>query len=466
MPSPEAIDLMLDHMGFMELEQFLKLSDEKKATQLAKLPEMVAILNDGHKVILIKGGWRSGKSTLATAYLMTRFWEGERYAIVGVDYELCKEEFVYIREWAEKLNILTYCRERERDQCILELSRGSGLPPARIETKSAKYPRRIAAVPYDGMILCEAAQMDSEILEIAQGRTAQTDGWIILAGTLELSTDWYANKAEEYEIPDNADRGVAYSLPSWVNLSAFPGGKDNPKLLARELSLGHDRFMERYGGETIRPHDLVIKEFRPNIHTGRYPVRDGYPIEVWVDPGYYPSCYAVEFRQIIDDDVYIVDEIFQQRLVTSQICKMVMDKPYFHRIEGGVIDIAGTRHAGAALPAAKEWLQLTKIKLRAKKIPIEDGIDRLRSFLLPDPIHGKPRLHIDKKCRGIISECGGCKSPYEEEGHGSWRYKSTGKPDEKNCDGLKAVIYGIADEFGLFPKQKGKGVSYPETVTA
>ena len=54
---------------------------------------------------------------------------------------------------------------------------------------------------------------------------------------------------------------------------------------------------------------------------------------------------------------------------------------------------------------------------------------------------------FDPRCRGIISEMGGGRSPLEEGG-GIWmRDKNTGVALRKNDHGCKAVIYLLANKF-------------------
>lgn len=441
MPGPETINLIL------------------KKIEFEAYPEQIEILNDSHRIIQIKGGWRASKSTLAALYLISRYWLGKRFAIIGADYELCRPEFGYLVNWAYKLGIVKECHYPSRDQCSLTLSRTDGASPVIIETKSAKYPERIAGVAYDGIVLAEAAQLSRDIFDIAQGRLVETGGWMMMEGTLEVMGDWFVDKAREYEIPDNLDAGVSYSLPSWVNKAIFPDGENDPKLLQIKSSLGEELYRMRCGGEITVPKDLVLPEFKASLHTGHYPYVKGEPVYIGVDPGYYPSAYAVEFIQYINDEVNIFDEIYEQHFITDQILKLVEDKPFYPAIVGGAIDIAAKQHQGQA-PVYKLWKDKTGLTLDTKRILIQDGVERIRGFFIPNPIHGNVRIHINNTCRGLISELGGCKSPFADEGRGSWRIKPDGKPHENNCDAAKAVIYEVVRRFGLAPRRRGPAVSY------
>ena len=426
-----------------------------------------AVVYDTHPIIQVKGGWRAGKSFCAADFLITRYWLGERFAIIGADYELCREEFRYLLEFGSKLGIVKDSHFPSRDQCILALSRGGGVKPCIIETKSAKYPERIAAVPYDGALLVEAAQLPFDIFEITQGRLSEKDGWMLMGGTLESEADWYVDKSREYEIPGNVDRGVTYSLAAWENTGAFEGSWDDPRLVRQRELLGLVKFMERYGG-VIRPlKGLVLSEFKSTMHTGNYPYNPELPVYIWVDPGRHPSAYACLFVQILNDEVYIFDEIYVQFYNTPQVIQMVLAKPFYSKIVGGAIDISAKQKGEEKKVIWEVWKEDAKLSLDMNKIHVKSGIERISPFFVPHPIHGSVRIHIDKKCVGLISELGGCKSPFAGEGRGAWKKKmdrmgnvQSDEPSERNCDACKALIYGIVAHFGLGPKRKQSSMDY------
>ena len=287
---------------------------------------------------------------------------------------------------------------------------------------------------------------------------------MLMEGTLESSMDFFADKAKEYESSNNPDGGISYTMPSWSNLAVFPGGRNDPLILKKEAILGDERFRERLGGEAIKPKDLVLPEFKVSLHTGRFPIDVKEPVFLGIDPGYNPAVYAVEFIQFIDDEVYVVDEVYRQGMITEQIIKIVEDKPCYPQIEGAFIDIAAKQHQGQK-PVLVLWEEKMKARMSARRIPVEDGLDRIRSFFIPNPVHGNVRIHIDHKCRGLIAELGGGKMPDHIEGRGSWRLKPNGRPSEENADAIKALIYCVVARYGLTPKKRGAPVSYPRLIT-
>ncbi|KKM05000.1 hypothetical protein LCGC14_1758550, partial [marine sediment metagenome] len=245
-----------------------------------------------------------------------------------------------------------------------------------------------------------------------------------------------------------------FSLPTWSNLISFPGGFDDPRIQAEKTRLTEDEFNEKYGGIPSPPSDRIFKEFRVDIHCGTYPYEEGKDVFLWIDPGYRPGIYAVEVAQIGkdelgDDVVYIRDEIFIQGYTTEDIIDVCEKKAWWKDVKGGAVDIAARQHQ--AMPAVADvWAQKAKLPLATMKIEIEEGIERLKTFLKVNPITSKPNFFIDLKAQGLISEFGGCLNPIlTPPQQAIWkRDKLTGKPEERHEHAIKAVFYGLVNKFG------------------
>jgi len=418
-------------------------------------PDQESIHKDNHRVKLVAGGERGGKSTTGSKELISQHWLGELYWLVASDYDLCRPEFAYLLDDFTKLGILKNAHFPTRDQCSMDIAlEGS---KAHIETKSAKYPERLAAQAPDGILLCEAAQVSYEIFLRCLGRLAEKRGWLVMSGTFETSLDWFADKFKEYQV-ENTDGGKSFALPTWNNTAIFPLGREDPEIKRLEAIYGEERFSERFAGKPIKPRGLVFSEFKSTLHTGSYPIDPSEPIYLGIDPGHSPGVYAVEFIQFINDHIYIIDEIYEQYLITDEIITMVQKKPYLKKVEGGAIDIAAKQHQGQA-PIIEIWKK-AGFNLDNRRVPIDDGTDRLRTFLIPHPVSGEVQIHIDSRCRGIISEFGGCKPPPNIEQGGMYKMKMdkvgtvlSEKPDDKHNHAIKALIYAIVSRYGLAPKR-------------
>jgi hypothetical protein len=128
------------------------------------------------------------------------------------------------------------------------------------------------------------------------------------------------------------------------------------------------------------------------------------------------------------------------------------------------MDIAGTQHQ-ANESVAEIWSSRENdgagITMKMQKVPIEAGTDRYRDFLNVNPITGRASVVISSRCRGLISEHGGCLNPITGNRQ-IYQYPAKDgviigeKPEDKNNHAIKAMIYGIIDRFGYATRSSGR----------
>lgn len=404
---------------------------------------------------LVSGGERSGKSYASAMEYLGRFWETPLLWLVAADYNRTRAEFDYICEGFDKLGI-PYFASKQVDPGIIETAGGFI-----VETKSATDPRKLAMTAPDGIIVCEASQIDFETFLRVRGRLAEKRGWLLMSGTFESSLGWYPEMFTRWQLP-NADEGKSFSLPTWSNRVIFPGGRDDPEIKRLEATVSPEWFMERFGGVPCPPKGRVFHEFSNPMHTGqggKFEFDPASEVRLWVDPG-YASAYAVEVAQIRGDDVYIIDEIFERGLITSDIIKIAKQRDWWNKVTGGAIDIAARQHQ-ATVPVARIWLDEAGVALRSQKLEIRDGIEAVKRFLIINPITNSPRIHINTRCKGLISEMGGCENPVTKQtAVYQWKQDKEGNivgetPEDRNNHASKAIAYGLVDSFGFAnPRRK------------
>ena len=405
------------------------------------------------------GGEGSGKSFVGMAYLIPRAMvkKTKLYWLVGAEYERVQVEFRNIVEYGIKVGLIGKKGwSKNINPGWIEFTTG-----ARVETKSAADPTRIGEVEPDGIIVCEAGLIDHESYLRLKGRAARKareGSWMLLTGSFNGSLGWYPDLWRAGQIP-NAQGLKSFLLPSWINKKLYPGGREDVVIKRLEASMSYSRFMERHGGQPCLPSHRVVYNAKPELHARKLEIDPNIPIELTLDPGYQPGAFAVLATQTVKvggyhNQLQVVDEIYVQGFVTEQVAQIVMKKPWWKQVaEQGVIDVAGTYHAGAMPPAAEKWAEVTRMHLRGRKIELRAGIDRLNEFLLPHPITGEPSVVVDSiNCPGLCSEWGFCQSPVEEGG--IWLNKTNrqgnvvGGPEDKNDHASQALIYLIIDKWG------------------
>jgi len=419
--------------------------------------EQRVILNSPFRFNLVAGGEQAGKSLIAAKYLLGRFAETDQrglYWLVAADYERTRAEFEYLLADFSALGILKEASKRV-DPGHLTLADGT-----RIETKSAKDPRTLAMRAPNGIIGCEASQLDMETFFRLRGRCAPKRGWMFLAGTFEGSLGWYPQMFTAWA--SGADKEArAYSLPSYTNKYLYPGGATDPEILRLKEVSSDDFFMERIEGTPSPPKGLVFPEFRPDAHIAEVKYEQGEAVHIWMDPG-YAGAYAVEVVQIIGEQIRVIDEIYEQGLVTDEIIDIARSKEWWPDVKFGVIDIAGTQHQAMAAPT-EAWLAQTGLYLSSQKIKINEGTERLKGWLKIDPKTHAPRIVFSPTCRGILSEFGAAPNPFDGQTKAyRWKTDREGNivgdvPEDKNNHGVKAAIYGLIDRFGYgYVSERGR----------
>ncbi len=403
--------------------------------------EQLAAHIDPHRLKQVAGGERAGKSYWTAHEIAT--WlilagRNELIWVVGPDYELCRPEMNHLIEAYVGIGLIDESKIQTpaAGQWTLYSRRG-----AKIETKTSADIRKLAGVAPAGIAMTEAAQQDWEAFIRCRGRVAQKRGPLILSGTFETSRGWYPELFRAWQMPDNAEGGKSFSLPTWSNLALFPGGRNDPEIKALESSMPADLFMERYGAEPCPPSNLVLREFDPQVHVRECPFDKNMPVQVWVDPG-YSGAYAVLAVQIHGKEVWIIDEVYKQGWVVHDVIDECGTRPWWENVSHGVIDIAGRQHHGME-SQIEVWLHYGKKRLYSQQVPVLAGIERHRTFLR-DPSSGQPLLFHDPRCVNTIKEYGLYVYPKSKE-----HSNVVEVPIDQFNHSIKAIAYGLCANFGM-----------------
>ncbi|MDE2768116.1 MAG: hypothetical protein OXO54_13700 [Chloroflexota bacterium] len=398
------------------------------------------------RIRLIAGGERAGKSRSGAMELFGRLLEGQLYWLVGPEYDLCRPEFEYVLDACRQIDAVASVRHPASSRCELITRTG-----ARIVTRSALEPERLAAEAPDGILGCEAAQLPESVFLRLRGRIAERRGWLWLSGTFEGSRGWYAEKFRSWQMAK--PRGArAFSIPSWENRALYPGGRDDAEIADLEAIFPPDLFMERFGGVPCAPSTLVFREFDPRVHVQPQGRANGSVVELAIDPG-YAGAYAVLALEQRGPDVAVIDEVYLRRRVAGDVIAACRERPWWPRVRGGVIDVAGRQHHAA--PSQIEiWASLGGIRLRSHSVPLRSGIDRLRTFLR-DPASGRARLTVAPDCRNLIEE------------FGMYRYHEASDlepvseiPIDRDNHAIKALIYWLFDRFGAIERAPRQSIPF------
>ena len=315
-----------------------------------------------------------------------------------------------------------------------------------IEDVSGYDPLKIGRDEPDWILGAECSRWLPELWYRAQGRLARKypRSWGYFSGSPETAQDWFSEIAALGQGPNDQDI-VSYYMPSWANKVLYPGGADDPAITKLQNSMSRDRFMARHVGKPSPPRDAVLPEFKHSLHVHPVEYVQGYPVYVFIDPG--TTVYAVEFVQIVNQEIRVLNEVYMPQASHAQVITNTLLKPEWKYVRAGVIDIAGSQHHFGQGSSEEAWYRDTHgLQLQAKYWRVEQTVERLRSVLQINPITQRPYLVIHPRCTGMISEMGGGKSP--NPAGGLWRMSPQGTPRAENDHASKALGYGLLAVYG------------------
>ncbi len=412
-------------------------------------PEQERIHRDPCRQILVAGGWQAGKSFSAAKEVIAQAFFSDLIWLVGPDYDQCIAEWNYIKADALALGLVEpeNISDPTKGAKVMTLTFGSPDMTCEIRTKTANDPVTLGSFAPNFILACEAAQMEYQAYINLRGRIAPRRGKLLLTGTFEAAGGWYNRLFDTWsDIEDQDIEGHAYSLPSWSNRNLYPLGREDPEILALERQLDEDEFKEKIAGEPALAKIMVFPTFDAKIHVGeQYDYNPSYPVKIAVDPG-HQHAYSVLFIQEYDIEPYgrsvvVFDELYEFGQKSDEMIDKAMAKPYWSQVTGGVIDVSAHQHLGQD-SNYETWLNRTGLKLDSRKIPVVDGIDRHRTYLI-NPATKLPRLFHHPRCQGIISE------------YGKYRYRRQKddmpvreEPIDRHNDSLKALSYYLVINHG------------------
>lgn len=373
--------------------------------------------------------------------------------LVGDRYEDARREYEYCRDSAALCGkaVLKKASYSETGPWELEYTNGH-----KVKVLASDDVPKLAREAPDGIVMCEPGRQSYEAFRALWRRALPKTAWFAVAGTLEASlgsSRWYGDLYRELQTK-NPYGGVGLSLPSYANRSLYPLGKDDPKFKSAVKSVresnpvdGEEEVGERFLGIPRTPKGLVFSEFSRQIHVSEHAdFNPDLEVQLWVDPG-YDHAYAILWVQKAGEITNICDEFYLNHMVNDEVLTLVENHPMFPNVTRVVIDVAAKQHAGAQSSAYEAWcsrIGVRGIPIAGQRVEVLEGIIRTHDKLRVSPMTRLPYLRVHPRCRKTIWEF--------EEGY-RLRERRNGDigsdlPIDKNNDAMKAIAYGIIDNFG------------------
>ena len=323
-----------------------------------------------------------------------------------------------------------------------------------IEGKSAEHPESCIGAGNDLVIIDEASKMNlKKMFEMYLRPTlSDTKGRCIMISTPEGYDGFY----EYFLHAQRSESWVAFNSPSWENEFSFPEGENDFDLKEARETMTKEVFDQEFGAEFTALSGRVYDDFSRRTHVGHYSYNPMLPVYLCVDFGYrMPACLFFQNVKVGEkgkDHIFIIDEIIHEKnLKISELCYAIQAKNYrLHRIFG---DPAGYQmQSSVGMGEADIFRQIIgqPVICRRDKVSrsIQSGISHVRGFIRS--ADGDIRLHIDKKCKGIIEDFESYRYPEHKEGS---NLKNEPLRNGINDHGMDCIRYGI---IGLHPIRNSK----------
>jgi hypothetical protein len=407
-------------------------------------PGQVAIHASRKRMKVVAAGRRFGKSNLggaelvpealATFSLADQLHEmGHRreFWIVGPEYSDSEKEFRFLYNALSRLDVPfdhpgTY---NNPDAGDMHISLWNGA--FQVAAKSAKYPGTLVGEGLSGVILAEAAKLKERVwTKFIRPTLADFLGWTIMSSTPE-GKNWYYRAWQRGQDPNDFNWD-SWRRPSWDNPIVFPGGatklslklldhmlapkNENDKLItfkhildagmdpeildmARDMS--QEKFNQEIGASFTEFVGRVFKDFDEEVHVANLEYDPRYPLYACCDYG-WTNPFVWLFVQVdVWDNLSVIGEYRVERRDINDIARDLGNHPLTQHVKTLYPDPAEPGDT-AVLEKA---LHITSNKSTGGEL--KHRLEYIRQALKPRPEHGneqRPKLMIDRSCRGLIFE--------------------------------------------------------------
>lgn len=429
------------------------------------------------RVLLVAGGERAGKSRWTAAELSAALVPDPsdiigggvapvRIAIAAQSYDESRQEMEYLIDDLSTLGLLKPDPSTPKTgKWIVESTVGGHVESISLKEGGKELTGR--GKPYDIVAIVEAGRVPQSAYTDARLRVAELRGRVLMSGTIWEEFGWYAVLWGLLRGPNNL-QGRSFSIPSWANRTIYPGGRNDPEILAIEAQMPTEEFMRRIGAQIVPSPARIYRDFDIATHVIEDPLFDpNGQVHLTIDGGYFPSKYAClpiqphlvdladhepdeteeqrRAREDMREALFVLDEIWEQNLVHQQVIQLAKERwwwPYVTRVWVGH---EGIQHQ-ATESIEEVWRRETGLPITiCGRLPRKyHQFMRVNTFIR-DPMTGKPRLYVVKHCEGLIHEA----THYERKTNRFHKVISDDPPDDAEDDALDALANYIVDRHGL-----------------
>lgn len=355
-------------------------------------------------------GRRTGKTESGPRELGPLIYIPDSYIwIVGPTAGLCLKEFRLFRSDIMRLARKGQVRIKKNvmdlvgGRYLLQIENG-----ATIEVRSQEKEDQIVGEGLTGVIMAEAARLKSHIWRELVRPTLGDYHGVAVFSTTPRGRNWIY---DAYNKANDAPDWAAWQLPSWRNPVLYPGGRNDPEIVAMEEEMDSSLFRQEIGAEFTTFSGVVYDGFDPDVHVRPIELVPEVPVSGWVDFGFVDPFVVLAVQVLPEGKVYVHAEYYVTHKTTAEHCERLEE--YFGRLGGsrlmperfycdprspdGIKDMRRARFEAKAAPALHRF--------GGGGNPVRVGVNAVKA-LLKVQADGHPLLYIHPRCENLIREFG------------------------------------------------------------
>jgi hypothetical protein len=205
----------------------------------------------------------------------------------------------------------------------------------------------IVGVSLTFAIVDEAAFVDKIMWDRGvQPPLTDQDGQAMLLSNYFGDENWFTELAETAEADAEHRIWSIHKGTSWTNFYSFPQGRNTPSLKVVEETTDALEFMEQYGGVPVSHVRRIYREYRDRVHVLPTLTFDpNHAVILAVDPSAGAAPYAVSAIQDYGTRTHIIDEYYQDGVITDDVIPVVQTRPWVGNVTDIILDSAAPDEA-------------------------------------------------------------------------------------------------------------------------
>lgn len=354
----------------------------------------------------------------------------KRIWIVGPNYDDAEREFRVLWNDVRRLELPmdkpgSYYTPGIGGQHILSLWDSAFL----VETRSSAHPDSLDGEGLDFVILAEAAKMKRSVwTKYIRPAIADKRGGTLWNSTPEGKNFFY--EAWQRGQDELQTEWASWKQPSWLNNIIFPGGRQDPEILAMEQEMSREKFKQEIGAEFTEFVGRVFKDWDEEVHVKRLEYDPSLPLYGAVDYGFTNPNVWLAIQIDRWDNVRVLWEYYESGKDINEMAADLDRQPLARNAQAFYPDPAS--------PGDTRVLE-KKLKVRAKTNTggeLKHRLEYIRQHLKLGPEHApeekrKPKMFVDRSCTNLIREFDAYRYPDDpsEDSHRAAREEPMKKDD-------------------------------------